>query len=200
MRKLWLVSALSLGLVLVAGCTTAKPVTITSSDDMIAIYNKWKAMTCTLTSTTDEWTATSTMYFKDWMISQVSSVTTDWETYNDYALARDGIMYGWWDSYGDGGMYLEYEMNIEDELGEFNELDDWSSLTCVNWVKDSSVFNKPADIEFTSLNDLFWGMEEYYEEYGDEYSEEENGEVVFEENSEENIEENVEAAVEETVE
>ena len=179
MKKLWLISALSLGLVVLAWCTTSKPVTITSSDDMANLYNESKEMTCTLSFADEEWSATYTMYFKDWMISQLSKeVTADWEEYNDYALARDGMMYGWWDSYWDGWMYLEYEMDIADEFWElYDSLGDTETLTCVKWVKDESVFEKPANIEFSSLNDLFWGIEEEY------YDEEDNGEYV-EENSE----------------
>ena len=198
MKKLWLVSALSLGLVLLAGCTTSKPVTITSSEDMMAIYNVSKAMTCTLDATSEEQTATSTMYFKDWMISQISKIVSEWVEYNDHALARDGKMYGWWDSYGDGWMYMDYDIDVEEEIWEFGEQEDWTVLKCSNWVKDNSVFNVPSDIEFTSLNDLFWG-DEYYEEYSDEYNEEyteENVGEVVEENVEEVVEENVEEVVE----
>ena len=190
MKKLWLVSALSLGAVLLAGCVnTSKPVTITSSEDMINLYNESKAMTCTLEATAEWESATSTMYFKDWMISQTSKVVSEWIEYNDHALARDGMMYGWWDSYGDAGMYMEYEINVEEELGWFGELEDWTTLTCVKWVKDNSVFDLPSNIEFTSLNDLFWS-EESYEDYGDEYNDE-----YAEEYNEENIEENNEELV-----
>ena len=183
MKKLWLVSALSLGALLLAGCvTTSKPVSITSSEDMINLYNESKAMTCTLEATEDWETATSTMYFKDWMISQTSKVVADWVEYNDHALARDGMMYGWGDSYGDAGMYLEYDMNVEEELGEFGELDDGTTLTCVKWVKDTSVFDVPTNVEFNSINDLF-GIDETYDELAEEYNEaDENNEVVVETN------------------
>lgn len=201
MKKLWLVSALSLGAVLLAGCvTTSKPVTITSSDDMINLYNESKAMTCTLEATAEWESAVSTMYFKDWMISQTSKVVSEWEEYNDHALARDGMMYGWGDSYGDAGMYMEYEINVEEELGWFGELEEWTTLTCVKWVSDNSVFDLPSDIEFTSLNDLFWGDEYYDEEYSEEYNEENLEENIEEEVVEENVEEEVVEEVEEVVE
>jgi len=195
MKKLWLISVLSLGLVVFAWCTTNKPVTITSGEDMVNLYNGSKAMTCTLNFSDEDWDANYSMYFKDWMISQVSKrVNSDGEEFVDYALARDGMMYGWWDSYGDAWMYLEYEMDIESELWDlYDSLEGEDKLTCVKWVKDNSVFNKPANIEFASLNDLFWGIE-YDEEYGEEYGElEEDNEVV-----EENVE--VEAEAEEVTE
>lgn len=201
MKKLWLISALSLGLVLLAWCTTSKPVKITSSEDMISLYNESKAMTCTLEASAEWETATSTMYFKDWMISQVSKVISEWIEYNDHALARDGKMYGWWDSYGDAWMYMEYDINIEDELEGFGELEEWTSLTCVKWVANNSVFDIPSDVEFTSLNDLFGNVDDYDVEYDEEYNEEINEENVEEENVEENnVEEVVEEQPEETVE
>lgn len=193
MKKLSLISALSLGLVVLAWCTTSKPVAITSSDDMVNLYNESKAMTCTMEFADEEWSAVYTMYFKNWMIYQLSKEkTADWEEYTDSALARDGMMYGWWDSYWDAWMYLEYEMDIEEELSElYNSLEDSGSLSCVKWVKDDSVFDKPSNVEFTSLSDIFWSIDYDEEYYGDEYSEE-----PFEENSEENVvEENNEEVV-----
>ena len=192
MKKLSLISALSLGLVVLAWCTTSKPVAITSSDDRVNLYNESKAMTCTMKTVTDGNTIESTIYFKDWMIEESSVTTTsDWEISKDYALARDGMMYGWWDSYWDGWVFLEYDMDIEEELWDFVGVEEGETLTCTKWVKDASIFDKPADIEFVSINDLFWNIDYDEEYYGDEYSEE-----PFEENSEENVvEENNEEVV-----
>lgn len=199
MKKLWLVSALSLGLVLLAGCTTNKPVTISNGDEMLEFYNNTKEMTCTLNVVDEEeWEALLYMYFKDWMLSQTSKITTlDGEVYNDYAIARDGVTYWWGDQYGENWISYEEDIDVADIIWDFGEVEEWTTVTCVKWVKDDSVFNVPSDVEFISANDLFGGSLDgyYYDELEgwDEYYEE-NMEV--EENNEEVAEGNVEEVTE----
>ena len=158
MKKLWLVSALSLGLLLLAGCNTVTTqsggVSIDSSDDMISMYNASKAITCNLSYDSEEEQWTSVMYIKDWMISQVTNSTMDWEDVTLYTLARDGKMYVWGNVYGEGvGMSASYEMDIEEELKWFDEVEEDTKVSCAKWVKDDSVFNLPTDVEFTSMDE-----------------------------------------------
>lgn len=157
MKKLWLVSALSLGLILLAWCNptaTQAPVEIDSSDDMISMYNEWNAMTCNLTynSADEQWT--SIMYIKDGMISQETESTIDGENVTMYTLARDGKMYVWWNVYGEGvWMSATYEIDIEEELQWFDEVDENTKVSCAKGVEDDSVFNLPTNIEFTSMDE-----------------------------------------------
>lgn len=194
MKKLWLISVLSLGLVMLAGCSTNKPVTITNSDDMFAIYNESKAMTCTLTTSDEEqWDAVFVIYFKDGALSQSSKITTlDWEVYNDYAVAKDGVTYWWGDSYGENGFSLTEDVSVDDMIREFWDVEDWSTVTCVKWIKDNSVFDIPSNVEFISADDLFWDIDYYDDvdylddEYDEYYNiEEETNEEVEEEVNEE---------------
>ena len=195
MKKLWLISALSLGLVLLAGCNTpSSQVTINSSADMIALYNESKAMTCTMSYSVDNESGTSTIYIKDSMIRQDTASNVDWEEITVYTLARDGKTYAWGNLYGENvWMYITYDMDVEEELTAFDELDSATKITCAAWVKDDSVFELPTDIEFTSMDDLYWGLTDYYyEEYDETYNEEEEISEVEETNEAEETNDEVE--------
>ena len=189
MKKLWLVSILSFGLILLAGCNTWKPTEgagdswikqessntsivnsessnfeifstynesdkISNSNEMISIYNESNEMTCNLVynAENEEWI--SVMYVKDWMISQKTESTFEWEKMIMYTLAKDNKIYVWWNVYGEWiWMSASYEINMEDELKWFDEVEDSTKVYCIKWVKDDSVFNLPTDIEFTSVDD-----------------------------------------------
>ena len=195
MKKLWLVSALSLGLLLLAGCNTVTTqgggVSIDSSDDMISMYNASKAITCNLSYDSEEEQWTSVMYIKDWMISQVTNSTMDWEDVTLYTLARDGKMYVWGNVYGEGvWMSASYEMDIEED----------TKVSCAKWVKDDSVFNLPTDVDFTSMDE--WLSYDVDEDYSMPQQVEEGDEVVAEgvEENNEVVAEAVEEVVEEVTE
>lgn len=197
MKKLWLVSALSLGLVLLAGCNTpSNQVTINSSNDMISMYEDTHAITCNLAYSdwVEEWT--SVMYIKDGMISQETKSTSDWEEVTMYTVAKDGKMYVWGNVYGEWvWMSVTYDMDINEELQWFDDVDENTTVKCSKGVKSDSVFDLPNDIEFTSMDDLLnYGDDTYYE---DEVNEVE-GEV--EENAEDVVEEVVEEVVEDAAE
>ena len=83
MKKLWLISALSLGLVFVAGCTLGTQQSEWSSDVMW-VYKQAEEMTCIMTYSAEmeEWT--STIYVKNGMIKQDTTATVDGETYSTY--------------------------------------------------------------------------------------------------------------------
>ena len=198
MKKLWLVSALSLGLVLLAGCTpaTQNAVEITSSEDMITMYNDTNAITCYLNYSDgkEEWT--STMYIKDGMISQETKSTVDWQDATMYTVARDGKMYVWGNLYGEWvWMSVTYDIDVNEELAGFDEVDENTTVKCTKGVKSDSVFDLPNDIEFTSMDDLLTIWDEYIED-----EEIENIEVNEEQPTEENVEEVVEETVEEVTE
>lgn len=196
MKKLWLVSALSLGLVLLAGCNTPAtqtPVTITSSEEMISFYNEAKDVTCILNYDSWEEQGVSTIYIKDWMIKQDTVSTVGEDSLSMYTLAKDNQMYVWWDIYWEGvWFYASYELNVEEELLAFDEMDEYTSIACTKGVKDNSVFALPTNVEFTSMDD--WLESDYDEEYDEEYNEEYNEEENYEEENyeEEVVEENVE--------
>lgn len=197
MKKLWLVSALSLGLFLLAGCNTpTNQVTINSSDDMISMYNDTNAITCYLDYSDGEEQWTSTMYIKDGMISQETKSTVDWQDATMYTVAKDGKMYVWGNVYWEGvWMSVTYDMDINEELQWFDDVDENTTVKCSKGVKSDSVFDLPTNIEFTSMDDLLnYGDDTYYE---DEVNEVE-GEV--EENAEEVVEEVVEEVIEEAAE
>ena len=207
MKKLWLVSALSLGLFLLAGCNTpSNQVTINSSDDMISMYNDTNAITCYLDYSDGEEQWTSTMYIKDGMISQETKSTVDWQDATMYTVARDGKMYVWGNLYGEWvWMSVTYDVDINEELAWFDEIDEESTtVKCAKGVKSDSVFDLPNDIEFTSMDDLLTIWDEYIEDEeienieGSEEQpvEENNEEVVDEENAEWNVEENIEETAE----
>ena len=198
MKKLWLVSALSLGLVLLAGCTpaTQNAVEITSSEDMITMYNDTNAITCYLNYSDGEEQWTSTMYIKDGMISQETKSTVDWQDATMYTVARDGKMYVWGNVYGEWvWMSVTYDIDVNEELAGFDEVDENTTVKCAKGVKSDDVFNLPNDIEFTSMDDLLTIWDEYIED-----EEIENIEVNEEQPTEENVEEVVEETVEEVTE
>jgi len=199
MKKLWLVSALSLGLVLLAGCNNTAPtqtlVEVSSAEDMMSMYNESKSITCNMDYADGE--ETSTIYIKDDMISQEIISNIEWEEGTLYRIARDGKMYIWGSVYGENvWISTSYEVDMEEELWWFDEMDSDIKVTCAKWVKNNSVFDLPTDVEFTSMDDLYDYIDEY--DYTDEYDyenlDEESNEVA--ENNE--VEENV--VVEETVE
>jgi len=208
MKKLWLVSALSLGLVLLAGCNNTTPaqnlVEVTSAEDMMSMYNESKSITCNMDYSNGE--ETSTIYIKDDMISQEIISNVEWEEGTLYRIARDGKMYIWGSVYGENvWISTSYEVDMEEELWWFDEMDDSIKVSCAKWVKNNSVFDLPTDVEFTSMDDLYDYVDDYVDEYDYEYLDEENNEV--EENNEEwnaEVEENVveeeNVVVEETVE
>jgi len=171
MKKLWLVSALSLGLVLLAGCNAGRPsqttenpdnkqmtqtsaASITNSDDIISLYNESNAITCIIRSTDN--TESATMYIKDWMITQrIESLYDEWENIVMTELVRDGMSYIWWDLYEDWfWTSATFEAGLEEALQWFDRILSEAETTCTKWVEDDSVFNLPADIEFTSVDDL----------------------------------------------
>ena len=200
MKKLWLFSVLSLGLVFVAGCTLGTQQSEWSSDVMWVYKEAWE-MTCVMTynSELEQWT--STIYVKDGMIKQDTTATVDGEEYSISTLARDGKMYMWWDMYGEmAGFSMTYDIDVEEELGSFEDMDENTTISCTKWVKKNSVFDLPKDIEFSSMDDL-WDLydldldlewDDMIIEEGDEVAE-----VVEEvENAEEVIEESQEVAAE----
>lgn len=198
MKKLWLISVLALGLVFVAGCTTTQK----GSSDVMAVYNEAKEMTCTLTYTSDveEWT--SIIYVKDGMIKQDTKATLDGEEYAIYTLARDDKMYMWGDIYGeDAGFVVDYDLDVEEELWAFDEMEDGTTISCVKWVKKDSVFDLPSNISFGSTDNLLDLGEEDLLDLSEEVAEEtiEEAEEVVEEAAEEATEE-VEEVAEEVVE
>lgn len=198
MKKLWLISALSLGLFLLAGCTpaTQNAVEITSSEDMISMYNDTNAITCYLNYSDGEEEWTSTMYIKDGMISQETKSTVDWQDATMYTVARDWKMYVWGNVYGEWvWMSVTYDMNINEELAGFDEVDENTTVKCAKWVKSDSVFDLPKDVEFTSMDDLLTIWDEYIEDEEIENIEEVEEQPV-EENNEEVVEENVEESAE----
>jgi len=165
MKKLWLTATLALGLVLLAWCT---PTTQQWSSDVLAVYNESQAMTCNLTYTAEweEWTAV--LYVKDGMIREDTVATVDWEEYSISTLARDGKMYMWWDIYENNAWFtFDYEVNMEDELWNFTDLDEWTTISCVNGVKKSSVFNVPNWISFSSVDDRLGAWEDIELEWDD---------------------------------
>lgn len=191
MKKLWLVSALSLGLVLLAGCNTpSNQVTINSSNDMISMYEDTHAITCNLAYSdwVEEWT--SVMYIKDGMISQETKSTSDWEEVTMYTVAKDGKMYVWGNVYWEGvGMSVTYDMDINEELQWFDEVDENTTVKCSKGVKSDSVFELPTNIEFTSMDDLlnywddtYYEVEEDVEDIAEEINEEVTEEVAEEVN------------------
>ncbi len=199
MKKLWLVSVLSLGLILLAGCKPATPVDITNSNDLISVYNQSKAMTCNTSYETETEQGSSVMYIKNGMISQVSTSTIEWETANMYVLARDGKMYVWGSLYGEwAGVSMAYDMDIEQELSTFDDLDDAGNMSCVNGVQSNSVFDIPSNIEFTSMDERLGDgqMEELEEIENIEFVADDENNMI--ENVEENVDSNVE--IEENVE
>lgn len=156
MKKLWLFSVLSVGLILLSGCSLKwTPSQTAWSDDVMWVYKEAWEMTCLMTYKSDleEWT--STIYVKDGMIKQETSATIDGEDYSISTLARDGKMYMWWDMYGEeAGFSMTYNINIEEELGSFEDLDENTTISCTKWVKKNSVFDLPKNIEFSSMDDL----------------------------------------------
>lgn len=208
MKKLWLISALSLGLLFVSGCTLGTQQSEWSSDVMWVYKEAWE-MTCVMTynSELEQWT--STIYVKDGMIKQETTATVDGETYTVYTLGRDGKMYMWWDMYGEmAGFSMTYDIDVEEELGSFEDMDEDTTISCTKWVKKNSVFDLPKDIEFSSMDDLAGLYDDVNLEWDDTINEEFNGvveeEVVAEEPVAEEpvVEENVveEEAVEEVAE
>lgn len=154
MKKLWLFSVLSVGFVFVAGCTLGTKQTEWSSDVMWVYKQAWE-MTCVMTYTSELENWTSTIYVKDGMIKQDTTATVDGETYSISTLARDGKMYMWWDMYWDmAGFSMTYDIDVEEELGSFEDMDDNTTISCTKWVKKNSVFDLPKDIEFSSMDDL----------------------------------------------
>lgn len=152
MKKFGVFSILTLGLILVAGCTLTQ--NQEWSSDVMAVYNQSNAMTCNITYTAEweEWTAV--LYVKDGMIREDTTATVDWEEYSISTLAKDGKMYMWWDIYEDNaGFTFDYDLDMNEELSSFTELDEWTTISCVNGVKKSSVFNVPNNVEFSSMND-----------------------------------------------
>lgn len=156
MKKLWLFSILSVGLILLSGCTLKWGTTQSAwSSDVMWVYKQAEEMTCTMTYSAEmeEWT--STIYVKNGMIKQDTTATVDGETYSISTLARDGKMYMWWDMYGDAAWFsMTYDINVEEELSSFEEMDDNTTISCTKWVKKDSVFDLPKDIEFASMDDL----------------------------------------------
>ena len=210
MKKLWLISALSLGLVFVAGCTLGTQQTEWSSDVMWVYKQAWE-MTCIMTYNSELEEGTSTIYVKDDMIKQDTTATVDGETYTISTLARDGKMYMWWDMYGDmAGFSMTYDIDVEEELGSFEDMDENTTISCTKWVKKNSVFDLPKDIEFTSMDDLgdLYDLDLEWDdmiiEEGDEVAEvvEEANEVeeAIQEETVETTEEVVEEVAEEVVE
>lgn len=210
MKKLWLFSVLSLGLIFVAGCTVGTQQNAWS-DDVMWVYEAWDwEMTCVLTYTSELEEGTSTIYVKGKMMKQETTATIEWEEYNISTLARDGKMYMWWDMYGEmAGFSMTYEINVAEELSSFQNLDDGTTINCTKGVKKSSVFDLPKDINFESMDslnslidlDVEWDDEinllDETEEVVDEIAEEaENVEEVVEETAEE-VEEVDEEVVEE---
>lgn len=206
MKKLWLVSALSLGLVLLAGCNTPAtqtPVTITSSDEMISFYNDAKDVTCVLNYDSWEEQGVSTIYIKNGMIKQDTTSTVGEDNLSMFTLAKDNQMYVWGDIYWDGvWFYASYDLDIVEELSAFDEMDEYTTIACTKGVKDDSVFALPNNIDFTSMDEWLdseydeWLAEMDEEFYDEEYIEEE---YVEDENAEEIVEENVEEEVVEEV-
>lgn len=192
MKKLGLISALSLGLLVLAGCTLGNKPQEWSSDVM-AVYNESKEMTCTLTYTSESEEWTSIIYVKDWMMKQDTTATVDWEEYTIYTLARDGKMYMWWDMYGETAWFsMTYDIDIKEELGSFEDMEEGTTVSCVKWVKKNSVFDLPKDIEFQSMDDLYSDIElnvEWDEMDNNELVEEAIEEVVEQEPVEEIVEE-----------
>ena len=197
MKKLWLISTLSLGLVFVAGCTIGQK----GSSDVMSVYNESNEMTCTLSYSSDieEWK--STIYIKDNMFRQDMQWNYNWEDYAMYSIAKDGKLYTWWDIYGDIGIVEDYELDIDDLLWAFEDIDDNTTISCVKGVRKSSVFDLPKDVSFDSADDLFELWDEdllgLTEELGDEDIA--NEEVVNEEVADE-AEVNEEAVAEEVAE
>ena len=79
-------------------------------------------------------------------------------------------------------MSATYEINIEEELQWFDEVDENTKVSCAKGIKDDSVFNLPTNIEFTSMDEWlnYAGDEEISLEWDEENSEivEDNWEVV----------------------
>ena len=135
------------------------------------------------------------------MISQVTNSTMDWEDVTLYTLARDGKMYVWGNVYGEGvWMSASYEMDIEEELKWFDEVEEDTKVSCAKWVKDDSVFNLPTDVDFTSMDE--WLSYDVDEDYSMPQQVEEGDEVVAEgvEENNEVVAEAVEEVVEEVTE
>lgn len=212
MKKLWLFSVLSVGLILLSGCTLKGGTNeSTWSSDVMWVYKQAGEMTCLMTYTSDleEWT--STIYVKDGMIKQETTATIDGETYTISTLARDGKMYMWWDMYGEEGWFsMTYDIDVEEELGSFEDMDENTTISCTKWVKKNSVFDLPKNIEFSSMDDLGDLMnldlewDDMLIEEGDEVAEvvEEANEVeeAIQEETVEATEEAVEEVAEEAVE
>jgi hypothetical protein len=52
-------------------------------------------------------------------------------------------------------MSVSYDVDINEELAGFDEIDEESTtVKCAKGVKSDSVFDLPNDIEFTSMDDL----------------------------------------------
>ena len=177
MKKLWLISVLSLGLVLLAGCgnNASKGQVVSNGNDMLSIYQNDNAMTCTLEYVTEEEQWTSVMYIKDGMIYEIDESTIDGEEVNRHTLARDGKVYVRGNRYWDWvWMSITQEVNVEEELLAFEEIEENTEISCVPWVKNDSLFEIPNDIDFTSMDDFMNFDEGYWEEYLEDYSDVEN--------------------------
>lgn len=156
MKKLWLISALSLGLVVLSWCNNVNQhsVEVKSSDDMVSMYSESNALTCNLSYSEWEGEGTSVMYIKDGMISQVTKSNDNGEDMVMYTLAKDGKMYVWWNVYGEWvWMSASYDVNLEEEFKWFDEVAEDTKVSCAKWVKDNSVFDLPKDVEFTSMDE-----------------------------------------------
>ncbi len=199
MKKIGVISALALGIVLVSGCTNKA--TQNGSSDVMSVYKDWNGeMTCTLTYTSEDEAGTSVIYVKNGMMKQDTTAQFEWEEYTIYSLAKDGTMYMWWDMYGNGDtawFSMTYDFNLETELSTLDDEEEWTTISCVKGVKKDSVFNLP-NIEFTSMDELsdldvdLWG--------GDENIPDEADTPVVEEENEEEVQEAVEETVEEIAE
>lgn len=163
MKKLWLISAMSLGLVLFAGCSqVSTPVTINNSQDVIDLYNEANTITCVMNYDSNDEQWVSNIYIDKWMIRQDTTSTVWDDVLSMHTLARDGRMYVWWDLYWDDMWYsVSYDLDIIWELSAFDEMDEYTSMTCTKGVKDDSVFVLPNNLEFTSMDD-FLNEDEYY--------------------------------------
>jgi len=171
MKKLWLISALSLGLLLLAGCNNSSSVTINSSDDLISLYNSKNAITCNVDFSVEDAQATSTLYAKDWVIAVNIKSIVDWNVGAESYLMKDDKIYAWGDYYWDGiGLYNTYEFDFIEELKWFVPTDENTVLKCSKWIKDNSVFNLPSNIQFASVDEYVdYEEDEYNNEYDEEY-------------------------------
>ena len=129
---------------------------IKSGQQMINLYNQEKAITCNIVYSWDGETGASVMYIKSWMIRQDTRTTYSWTESTMYTLARNWKMYVRWNVYWNWiWFFTSYNLSINEELKWFDDLDQYTTITCSTWVNGLSLFDIPNSIDFFNIDTYY---------------------------------------------